>query len=67
MAHNVVVAEWSRRHTRNMLGYSRAGSNPGDYDVKSFAFFVLSFVFWRDVRNEFHPTFEVKKFNNQKT
>ena len=28
----VVVAEWLRRQTRNLLGSSRAGSNPADSD-----------------------------------
>ena len=27
----VVVAEWLRRQTRNLLGSARAGSNPADY------------------------------------
>ena len=36
----VVVAEWLRRQTRNLLGSARAGSNPADY-----AFFVTIFNF----------------------
>ena len=34
MSEHVVVAEWLRRQTRNLLGFSRAGSNPADYDQK---------------------------------
>ena len=30
---SVVVAEWLRRQTRNLLGSSRAGSNPADYEI----------------------------------
>ena len=33
---NVVVAEWLRRQTRNLLGNSRAGSNPADYVMQIF-------------------------------
>ena len=29
----VVVAEWLRRQTRNLLGSARAGSNPADDEV----------------------------------
>ena len=35
MPEHVVVAEWLRRRTRNLLGFSRAGSNPADYDLKT--------------------------------
>ena len=34
MPEHVVVAEWLRRQTRILLGFSRAGSNPADYDEK---------------------------------
>ncbi len=27
------MAEWLRRQTRNLLGFSRAGSNPADYET----------------------------------
>ena len=33
----VVVAEWLRRQTRNLLGYARVGSNPADYVCKLLA------------------------------
>jgi hypothetical protein len=27
---NVIMAEWLRRKTRNLMGFPRAGSNPAD-------------------------------------
>ena len=35
MPERVVVAEWLRPQTRNLLGFCRAGSNPADYDLKT--------------------------------
>ena len=35
MPEHVVVAEWLRRQTRNLLGFSRAGSNPTAYDLRT--------------------------------
>ena len=34
MPEHVVVAEWLRRQTRNLSGFSGAGSNPAHYDQK---------------------------------
>ena len=34
----VVVADSLRRQTRNLLEYSRAGSNSADYEVNEFQF-----------------------------
>ena len=61
----VVVAEWLRRQTRNLLGSARAGSNPADY-----AFFSPSlFVCLPYVCNLYtlflllHPLFKISSFS----
>ena len=44
VVHSVVVAEWLRRQTRNLLGSPRAGSNPADYDWQFFVFFSFKII-----------------------
>ena len=44
VVYSVVVAEWLRLYTRNLLGYSRAGSNPADYDWHLFSLFLFKII-----------------------
>ena len=44
VVHSVVVAEWLRRQTRNLLGSPRAGSNPADYDWHFFSLFLFKII-----------------------
>ena len=64
----VVVAEWLRRQTRNLLGSARAGSNPADY---AFFFFFSSshihcLLFFSSTRSpKFVPPHPASFFHHQ--
>ena len=51
----VVVAEWLRRQTRNLLGSARAGSNPADYAFFSIQDFTLLFSLF--LASAFQPSY----------
>ena len=61
----VVVAEWLRRQTRNLLGSARAGSNPADYAFFSPSLFVC-LPYFCNLYTLFlllHPLFKISSFS----
>ena len=61
----VVVAEWLRRQTRNLLGSARAGSNPADYAFFSPSLFVC-LPYLCNLYTLFlllHPLFKISSFS----
>ncbi len=44
--HQVAMAEWLRRWTRNPMGFSRAGSNPARDDLDIFVYRYIRVVFY---------------------